>query len=155
MEYNDIRRSKYLEFIDNTRFFSRIVLILKDIKEIDTQDDRIYYTANVLRNGKEQQIKLIHNFHSHKWYCDLDGSNLYELIGASNSVADVLCYGDNIVYKLPDRENTIRVKVVKYFSKYRRFICEYNGERHNLSTYLTRWSDEYIVGVYTYDERRR
>ena len=155
MEYNDIRRSKYLEFIDQNKFFSRKVLILKEIKEVETLDDRTYYAATVLRNGKEQCIKLIHNFHSQKWYCDLDGSNLHEIVEASNSVADVLCYGDNIVYKLPDRENTIRVKVVKYFEKYRRFICEYNGERHNLSTYLTRWSDDYIVGVYTYDERRR
>lgn len=154
MEYNDIRRSKYVELFDPKKFYSRTIYVLHDIKELSTHDNRTYYDALVSKNGQEFHIKLIHNFHSQKWYGDVNGSNLYELRKATNNIADVLCYGDNIVYKLPDRSYAIRVKVVRFIEKYRRFICEYNGERHNLSTFLARWSDDYIVGVYTYDERR-
>ena len=155
MTYDDIRRSKYLEFVDFNKFYSRVIFVLNDIKEVSTRDNRTYYAATVTHNNKQYNITLIHNFHLNKWQCDINNTNLYELTKASKSVADVLCYGDNIVYKLPERENAIRVNVVRFIEKYRRFICEYNGERHNLSTFLSRWKDEYIVGVNTYDEQRR
>lgn len=150
---DDILTKKYILALDNNSFYSRYITKIEKVELKEQSDTREEY----LVTGCDNHVyKLYHNIISGRLTIDIGFKNLLTIEQCTNNFIEILQEGDTLIY-YQSNSPPIQVKVVKYQEKYRRFIMECRGTRHNLTTILSKYGTANIVAIHTADyvERRR
>lgn len=150
---DDILTKKYVLAFDNNSFYSRYIIKIANVELKESSETREEYA---LTSCDKHVYKLYHNIISGRLTIDIGFKNLLTIEQCTNNFIEILQEGDTLIY-YQSNSPPIQVKVVKYQEKYRRFIMECRGTRHNLTTILSKYGTANIVAIHTADyvERRR
>lgn len=148
---DDLLVSRFLLARNLNAFYGRRIVIISDIKKVyenTTCEEYLIITPN------NDSVKLHHNIKSGSLYVILKSIE-YRIEGASNNFVNFLKEGDIMVYRDNISDNDtyrlVYAKVLKHMPKYKRFIVDILGTRHNLSTVLKEYASDNLIAIKTAD----
>lgn len=150
---DDILTKKYILALDNNSFYSRYIIKIANVELKESGETREEYSITSCDN---HVYKLYHNVISGRITLDIGFKNLLTVEQCTNNFIEILQEGDTLIY-YQSNSPPLQAKVLKYQEKYRRFLMECRGTRHNLTTILSKYGTANIVAIHTADyvERRR
>ncbi len=158
IQIDDIRIKQFVLVERVTGAFGRLILSCVKADELFDCKSNTNYDAIFQKGSKQFSCKLIYSKATDEWYLESEDKPdvRYKIVKCTDTLGKVLRVNDLILCKIDNK--FVRFKVLKYFEEHKRFILwdtsmpkEKKEARHNLSTILTRYSEN-IVSITTYDE---
>lgn len=137
--------SKYILARNANSFYGRVIICVRTLVKVSDDGATEEYT---LYNNGGSSYRLFHNIKSGRLMLDLGSRDLYLIERATNNFVELITEGDTLIYL--DDGRTVYANIVKHQEKYRRFIVQVLGSRHNLSTVIKRYGEP--ISIKTHEQ---
>lgn len=132
--------TKYLLARNVNAFYGRVILCIREVIKVAKNANTEEYTLYALGGNS---YRLYHNTVSGRLSVAIGSSDLYTVEKATNNFVELIAEGDTLIYD--DMGCAVYANIVKHQEKYRRFIVQVLGTRHNLSTVIKKYGEPIFI----------
>lgn len=142
--------AKYLLARNVNTFYGRVILCIREVIKVAKTGNTEEYTLYALGGNS---YRLYHNVVSGRISVAIGSKDLFMVERATNNFVELIAEGDTLIYA--DNENTVYANIVKHQEKYRRFIVQVLGSRHNLSTVIKKYGEPIFIKTHEQSQSAR
>lgn len=132
--------SKYILARNVNAFYGRVIICVRELVKVAKNANTEEYTLYALGGNS---YRLYHNTVSGRLSVAIGSTDLYTVEKATNNFVELIAEGDTLIYA--DEERTVYANIIKHQEKYRRFIVQVLGSRHNLSTVIKKYGEPIFI----------
>lgn len=141
---------KYLLARNVNTFYGRVIICVRELVKVAKTGNTEEYTLYA-QGGNS--YRLYHNTVSGRISVAIGSTDLYTVEKATNNFVELIAEGDTLIYA--DKDNTVYANIVKHQEKYRRFIVQVLGSRHNLSTVIKKYGEPIFIKTHEQSQSAR
>lgn len=145
-----ILTSKYLLARNVNTFYGRVIICVREVIKVAKTGNTEEYTLYALGGNS---YRLYHNVVSGRISVAIGSKDLFTVERATNNFVELIAEGDTLIYA--DNENTVYANIVMHQEKYRRFIVQVLGSRHNLSTVIKKYGEPIFIKTHEQSQSAR
>lgn len=142
--------AKYLLARNVNTFYGRVIICVREFVKVAKNANTEEYTLYA-QGGNS--YRLYHNTVSGRLSVAIGNTDLYTVEKATNNFVELIAEGDTLIYA--DKDNTVYANIVKHQEKYRRFIVQILGSRHNLSTVIKKYGEPIFIKTHEQSQSAR
>lgn len=145
-----ILTSKYLLARNVNAFYGRVIICVREVIKVAKTGNTEEYTLYA-QGGNS--YRLYHNTVSGRISVAIGSKDLFTVEKVTNNFVELIAEGDTLIY---DNEGcAVYANIVKHQEKYRRFIVQVLGSRHNLSTVIKRYGEPIFITTHEQSQSAR
>lgn len=142
--------AKYLLARNVNTFYGRVIICVRELVKVAKTGNTEEYTLYALGGNS---YRLYHNTVSGRLSVAIGSKDLFTVERATNNFVELIAEGDTLIY---DNEGcAVYANIIKHQEKYRRFIVQVLGSRHNLSTVIKRYGEPLFIKTYEQSQSAR
>lgn len=145
-----ILTAKYLLARNVNTFYGRVIICVRELVKVAKTGNTEEYTLYA-QGGNS--YRLYHNTVSGRLSVAIGKTDLYTVEKATNNFVELITEGDTLIYA--DEERTVYANIIKHQEKYRRFIVQVLGSRHNLSTVIKKYGEPLYIKTHEQSQSAR